>query len=66
MWSSVLTDRVVPLAAAAQARVGLPVTIDNDANLVTLAELWFGAGRARACAQVPPQTRRTTRSAFAG
>ena len=45
MWSSVLTDRQVPLAAAAQARVGLPVTIDNDANLVTLAELWFGAGR---------------------
>ncbi|MEY4871242.1 MAG: hypothetical protein RLZZ563_572 [Pseudomonadota bacterium] len=45
MWSSVLTDRAVPLAAVVQARVGLPVTIDNDANLVTLAELWFGAGR---------------------
>lgn len=45
MWSSVLTERAVPLAKAAQARVGLPVTIDNDANLVTLAELWFGAGR---------------------
>jgi predicted NBD/HSP70 family sugar kinase len=45
MWSSVLADRAVPLAAAAQARVGLPVVIDNDANLVTLAELWFGAGR---------------------
>lgn len=45
MWSSVLSDRSVPLAAAASARVGLPVTIDNDANLVTLAELWFGAGR---------------------
>ncbi len=45
MWSSVLSDRTVPLAAAASARVGLPVTIDNDANLVTLAELWFGAGR---------------------
>src|SRR5690606_19716487 len=23
-----------------------PVLIDNDANMVTLAELWFGAGRA--------------------
>ena len=44
-WSSVLTERSVPLASIAQARLGLPVTIDNDANLVTLAELWFGAGR---------------------
>ncbi|EEW25239.1 ROK family transcriptional regulator [Rhodobacter ferrooxidans] len=45
-WSSVLTDRLVPLAQAATARLGLPVHVDNDANLVTLAELWFGAGRA--------------------
>ena len=44
-WSSVLAERAVPLASIAQARLGLPVTIDNDANLVTLAELWFGAGR---------------------
>ena len=44
-WSSVLAERTVPLASIAQARLGLPVTIDNDANLVTLAELWFGAGR---------------------
>jgi len=45
LWSSVLNDRQVPLAAAARARLGLPVLIDNDANLVALAELWFGAGR---------------------
>ena len=45
LWSSTLTERAVPLAAAAQGRIGLPVTIDNDANLVALAELWFGAGR---------------------
>lgn len=45
LWSSVLTARQVPLAAAAAARLGLPVIIDNDANLVALAELWFGAGR---------------------
>jgi predicted NBD/HSP70 family sugar kinase len=44
-WSSTLTERTVPLAAAAQARIGLPVHIDNDANMVALAELWFGAGR---------------------
>lgn len=44
-WSSTLSDRAVPLAAAAQSRLGLPVSIDNDANLVALAELWFGVGR---------------------
>ena len=44
-WSPILTDRHVPLADAVAARVGLPVHVDNDANLVTMAELWFGAGR---------------------
>jgi predicted NBD/HSP70 family sugar kinase len=45
LWSSVLTERAVPLAAMAQARLGLPVQVDNDANLCALAELWFGVGR---------------------
>ena len=45
LWSSTLNDRTVALAEAATARLNLPVTIDNDANLVALAELWFGAGR---------------------
>ena len=44
-WSPVLNVRGYDLAAAAAARLGCPVTIDNDANLVALAELWFGAGR---------------------
>lgn len=48
LWSSTLTERAVPLAEAAQERLGLPVSIDNDANLVALAELWFGAGRSLA------------------
>lgn len=44
-WSSTLSERAVPLVSAAQARLRLPVAIDNDANLVALAELWFGVGR---------------------
>jgi len=46
-WSPVLAERLVPLAKVLADRTGLPVHIDNDANLVTLAELWFGAGRKR-------------------
>ena len=45
LWSSTLNVRNVALAGAVMSRVGLPVVIDNDANLVALAELWFGAGR---------------------
>jgi predicted NBD/HSP70 family sugar kinase len=47
LWSSILTERGLPLAAGASARLGLPVRIDNDANLCAMAELWFGAGRRR-------------------
>ena len=45
-WSPVLDCRNIPLAQEAERRLGLPVHVDNDANLVTMAELWFGAGRA--------------------
>ncbi|WP_085791902.1 ROK family protein [Roseivivax jejudonensis] len=44
-WSPLLSGENVALAAAAEARLGLPVSLDNDANLVALAELWFGVGR---------------------
>ena len=34
--------RDVPVGELISAAVGLPVVIDNDANAVALAELWFG------------------------
>ena len=45
-WSPLLSERDLPFQAVAQARFGRPVYLDNDANVLTLAELWFGAGRA--------------------
>jgi predicted NBD/HSP70 family sugar kinase len=45
LWSPVMRERDVALGGAAATRLGLPVHVDNDANLVALAELWFGAGR---------------------
>lgn len=47
LWSSVLIDRDVAIGEAVSRRLGLPVHVDNDANLVALAELWWGRGRAR-------------------
>lgn len=44
-WSPLLSDRDVDLASAFVARFGVPLHVDNDANVLTLAELWFGAGR---------------------
>lgn len=37
--------RDVPLAELLEARLDMPVVIDNDVNALTAAEQWFGAGR---------------------
>ncbi|MEQ3625647.1 MAG: ROK family transcriptional regulator [Celeribacter sp.] len=44
-WSPHLTQRNVPLGALLQKRFSAPVFLDNDANLVAMAELYFGHGR---------------------
>jgi predicted NBD/HSP70 family sugar kinase len=45
LWSPIIRGTEIPLADLMSARMGVPVLVDNDANLVTLAELWYGAGR---------------------
>jgi predicted NBD/HSP70 family sugar kinase len=45
-WSPLLTEAGVPLKAAVEDRFGITAHVDNDSNVLTLAELWFGAGRA--------------------
>lgn len=46
-WSPIVRGQGLPLAQMLSDRLNLPVQIDNDANLATLAELWYGAGRSR-------------------
>ncbi|MEM8630990.1 MAG: ROK family protein [Pseudomonadota bacterium] len=46
-WSPLIAEEDCALAGLLSARFPFPVRIDNDANLLTMAELWFGAGRAR-------------------
>ncbi|MEO1153014.1 MAG: ROK family protein [Pseudomonadota bacterium] len=45
LWSPLVEDADVPIREMAARAFGLPVEIDNDVNLLTLAELWYGAGR---------------------
>jgi predicted NBD/HSP70 family sugar kinase len=43
--SPLFRERDVRFGAALEARLGISATVDSDANLVTLAEHWFGHGR---------------------
>lgn len=44
-WCPDLRERNVPLRDRMTEALGLPVFIDNDANLVAMAEMYFGYGR---------------------
>lgn len=46
-WSPMLDAPGAALGARFQSAFGVPTFLDNDANLLTLAELWFGGGRHR-------------------
>lgn len=44
-WSPILDEADAPLGRLMSTALGLPVDIENDTNVLTLAELWFGQGR---------------------
>lgn len=44
-WSSLLLHTNEDLRTAFAQRFDVPLFIDNDTNMLTLAELWFGDGR---------------------
>ena len=43
-FSPFLRWRNVPLRSMLEARLGLPVVVENDVNTLAMAERWFGAG----------------------
>ncbi|QQA44930.1 ROK family protein [Pelagovum pacificum] len=45
VWSPLFTERDAAIKGPVEARLGVTVEVDNDTNMLTLAELWFGAGR---------------------
>lgn len=48
MWSSLLKDTNVDLQPLFAARFDMPLFLNNDTNMLTLSELWFGVGRDKA------------------
>jgi predicted NBD/HSP70 family sugar kinase len=44
-WAASLGWRDYPLMAKLNERFNLPIMVDNDLNLATLGEYWFGAGQ---------------------
>lgn len=44
-WSPIIKDTPVDLRASLSTKLSCPIFIDNDANLATVAELWFGLGK---------------------
>jgi glucokinase len=44
-WAPSLNWRDYPLKAKLHEHFDLPVIVDNDLNLATMGELWFGAGQ---------------------
>lgn len=44
-WSPLLRERKAEIGPVLTAHLGVPVHVDNDVNLLALAELWFGMGR---------------------
>ncbi|WP_394197175.1 ROK family protein [Litoreibacter albidus] len=44
-WSSLLQDANEDLRTSFAQRFDMPLFLDNDTNMLTLAELWFGVGR---------------------
>lgn len=44
-WSPILGATPIPFGQEVARRLGVRVLIENDANLVALAEHWFGVGR---------------------
>lgn len=46
-WSSLLVDGGENLRGGFAQRHNIPLFVDNDTNMLTIGELWFGEGRAK-------------------
>jgi transcriptional regulator of PTS gene len=44
-WSAVFDEPDVDFRSVMARRTGAPIAVDNDANIVALAEQWYGLGR---------------------